>query len=55
MAFVRSLDHLVLTVKSIDATTAFYCGVLGMSRVTFGSSPTRTALAFGCVGRGAPD
>lgn len=40
-----SLDHLVLTVKDIDATLAFYAGVLGMEVVTFAGG--RKALAFG--------
>lgn len=42
---VVSLDHLVLTVRSIEATCAFYAGVLGMEVVTFGEE--RKALAFG--------
>ncbi|MBY8977751.1 VOC family protein [Rhodobacteraceae bacterium NNCM2] len=42
---IQSLDHLVLTVTSIEATTAFYCGVLGMEEITFGNG--RKALAFG--------
>ena len=42
---VDSLDHLVLTVRDIDATTTFYSSVLGMRVVTFGSN--RKALAFG--------
>jgi len=42
---VDRLDHLVLTVKDIDATCAFYSTVLGMKVVTFGSG--RKALAFG--------
>jgi len=42
---VLSLDHLVLTVRSIEATCAFYAGVLGMEVVTFGEG--RKALAFG--------
>jgi catechol 2,3-dioxygenase-like lactoylglutathione lyase family enzyme len=42
---IRSLDHLVLTVADIERTVIFYCGVLGMERVTFGQG--RTALAFG--------
>ncbi len=42
---VNRLDHLVLTVASIDATTEFYTQVLGMEVVTFGAG--RTALAFG--------
>lgn len=41
---VRALDHLVLTVASIEATVAFYAH-LGMEVVTF--SGGRTALEFG--------
>jgi catechol 2,3-dioxygenase-like lactoylglutathione lyase family enzyme len=40
-----SLDHLVLTVKDIGASIAFYRDVLGMEEVTFGQG--RKALAFG--------
>jgi catechol 2,3-dioxygenase-like lactoylglutathione lyase family enzyme len=42
---VSRLDHLVLTVESIDATVAFYTRVLGMKAITFGTG--RTALTFG--------
>ncbi len=42
---IAALDHLVLTVADIEATVAFYCGVLGMERVAFGEG--RLALAFG--------
>jgi catechol 2,3-dioxygenase-like lactoylglutathione lyase family enzyme len=42
---VDRLDHLVLTVASIDATVRFYTRVLGMQTVTFGAG--RTALTFG--------
>jgi catechol 2,3-dioxygenase-like lactoylglutathione lyase family enzyme len=42
---VVSLDHLVLTVRSVEATCAFYASVLGMEVVTFGEG--RKALAFG--------
>jgi len=42
---IQRLDHLVLTVASIDATAAFYARVLGMEAVTFGEG--RTALSFG--------
>jgi catechol 2,3-dioxygenase-like lactoylglutathione lyase family enzyme len=42
---VNRLDHLVLTVASIDATVSFYTRVLGMTAVTFGAG--RTALTFG--------
>jgi catechol 2,3-dioxygenase-like lactoylglutathione lyase family enzyme len=42
---ITHLDHLVLTVKSIEATCTFYNQVLGMEVVTFGNG--RKALAFG--------
>ena len=42
---IDSLDHLVLTVRDIDATIAFYRDWLGMQVVTFGNS--RKALVFG--------
>lgn len=42
---IDSLDHLVLTVKSIDATASFYARALGMDVVTFGGG--RKALSFG--------
>jgi catechol 2,3-dioxygenase-like lactoylglutathione lyase family enzyme len=42
---VSRLDHLVLTVADIDATTAFYTEVLGMTAVDFDDG--RTALNFG--------
>jgi len=42
---VSRLDHLVLTVASIDATVRFYTQVLGMTAVTSGAG--RTALTFG--------
>lgn len=42
---IRHLDHLVLTVASIEESCTFYTTVLGMERVTFGQG--RTALAFG--------
>jgi catechol 2,3-dioxygenase-like lactoylglutathione lyase family enzyme len=42
---VDRLDHLVLTVASIEATVEFYTRVLGMGVVTFGAG--RTALTFG--------
>ncbi len=44
---VRSLDHLVLTVRDIEATVAFY-EALGMRRESFGQGERpRTALRFG--------
>jgi catechol 2,3-dioxygenase-like lactoylglutathione lyase family enzyme len=42
---VKAIDHIVLTVKDIDATCAFYARVLGMSVTTFGDG--RRALSFG--------
>lgn len=42
---IDGIDHLVLTVASIERTVEFYQRVLGMSAVVFGSG--RTALAFG--------
>lgn len=42
---IDSLDHLVLTVESIETTASFYARVLGMDVITFGSG--RTALTFG--------
>jgi catechol 2,3-dioxygenase-like lactoylglutathione lyase family enzyme len=42
---IDRIDHLVLTVRDIDATCAFYARVLGMDVVTFAGG--RKALAFG--------
>lgn len=42
---IDRLDHIVLTVKDLDATSAFYSRVLGMEVVTFADN--RTALKFG--------
>jgi catechol 2,3-dioxygenase-like lactoylglutathione lyase family enzyme len=42
---IDRIDHLVLTVKDIAATCAFYEEVLGMQVVTFAGG--RTALSFG--------
>lgn len=42
---ITSLDHLVLTVASIERTCAFYVTALGMRRETFAGG--RTALNFG--------
>lgn len=39
------IDHVVLTVRDIDVTVAWYERVLGMRAVTFGEG--RRALAFG--------
>lgn len=42
---IDRIDHVVLTVRDIDATCQFYSRVLGMRVETFG--PGRTALHFG--------
>jgi catechol 2,3-dioxygenase-like lactoylglutathione lyase family enzyme len=42
---IDRLDHLVLTVKDVDATCRFYEQVLGMEIVTFAGG--RKGLAFG--------
>lgn len=42
---ISSLDHLVLTVADIDATTDFYTRTMGMEAVTFGEG--RRAVSFG--------
>ena len=42
---VDALDHLVLTVRDLEGTCAFYEAVLGMRRETFGAG--RIALRFG--------
>jgi catechol 2,3-dioxygenase-like lactoylglutathione lyase family enzyme len=42
---IDRVDHVVLTVKNVDATCEFYTRVLGMRVVTFAGG--RKALAFG--------
>jgi catechol 2,3-dioxygenase-like lactoylglutathione lyase family enzyme len=42
---IDRLDHLVLTVRDLEATTDFYQRALGMRRETFGAG--RVALHFG--------
>jgi catechol 2,3-dioxygenase-like lactoylglutathione lyase family enzyme len=42
---IDAIDHVVLTVRDIDATCGFYSKVLGMEIVTFGEG--RKALSFG--------
>lgn len=42
---IDRIDHIVMTVRSIDATCSFYERVLGMKRVTFAGG--RYALTFG--------
>lgn len=44
---IDTLDHLVLTVRDLDETIAFYSSVLGMQAVTFAGG--RKALAFGAM------
>ena len=43
--FINRIDHLVLTVRNIEATINFYHQVLGMEVITFGND--RKALQFG--------
>jgi catechol 2,3-dioxygenase-like lactoylglutathione lyase family enzyme len=45
MITVDRLDHLVLTVKDIEATCSFYRRVLGLEVISFGQD--RKALVFG--------
>ncbi len=42
---IQRIDHLVLTVRNLQTTSAFYSSVLGMQVVTFGQG--RVALQFG--------
>lgn len=42
---IETIDHVVFTVRDINATCEFYSKVLGMEVVTFGGG--RKALAFG--------
>lgn len=42
---IDSIDHVVFTVKDVNATCEFYAKVLGMEIVSFGQG--RKALAFG--------
>ncbi len=46
---IDSLDHLVLTVRDIDATLRFYESVLGMQAIRFTAKDgsARMALSFG--------
>jgi catechol 2,3-dioxygenase-like lactoylglutathione lyase family enzyme len=45
MLKIKRIDHVVFTVKSIDATCEFYARTIGMEVVTFGAG--RKALTFG--------
>ena len=42
---IDRIDHVVLTVRDIEATCKFYADVLGMTAVTFAGG--RRAIAFG--------
>ncbi len=42
---IEAIDHVVLTVRDIEATCEFYSRVLGFEAVSFGDG--RTALSFG--------
>jgi catechol 2,3-dioxygenase-like lactoylglutathione lyase family enzyme len=44
---IKGLDHVVLTVRRIDATVAFYRQGLGMDLQSFGERGERKALHFG--------
>jgi catechol 2,3-dioxygenase-like lactoylglutathione lyase family enzyme len=44
---IDCLDHLVLTVASIEALVRFYNEVLGMQVICFGKADERWALTFG--------
>jgi catechol 2,3-dioxygenase-like lactoylglutathione lyase family enzyme len=44
---IKRLDHLVLTVASIEETVRFYETVMGMSAIRFGADNARVALRFG--------
>ena len=43
---VQAIDHIVLTVTSIEKSVAFYERMLGMEHITFGPN-NRSALRFG--------
>lgn len=42
---IKSVDHLVLTVNSIDRSCKFYTSILGMEKVVYANN--RVALKFG--------
>jgi catechol 2,3-dioxygenase-like lactoylglutathione lyase family enzyme len=44
---ITGIDHLVLTVASVERTVGFYTEVLGLRAESFGSEPARWALHFG--------
>jgi catechol 2,3-dioxygenase-like lactoylglutathione lyase family enzyme len=44
---IRALDHLVLTVRDLDATIRFYRDGLGMEARRFGPNRARVALHYG--------
>jgi len=48
---IRALDHLVLTVRDVEVSAAWYRRVLGMAREdhpTGDNGSVRTSLVFGC-------
>lgn len=49
LPLIKTLDHLVLTVKDIDKTINFYQRVLGMHSISFGDNNQRKALIFGSM------
>lgn len=53
---IHHLDHLVMTVKSVEETVAFYTHVLGMEVISFKVLPLELAplpTARGCKGKTA--
>jgi catechol 2,3-dioxygenase-like lactoylglutathione lyase family enzyme len=44
---IDRIDHIVMNVKSVEITAAWYQRVLGMEREDFGADDNRTALKFG--------
>ncbi len=42
---IKNIDHIVLTVRDLEASIAFYTAILGMQAETFGNN--RVALKFG--------
>ena len=46
---IESIDHLVLTVRDVAATVAFYSRVLGMTERRFGEGPVARTGAVGAI------
>ncbi|MEM7045999.1 MAG: VOC family protein, partial [Pseudomonadota bacterium] len=44
---IKALDHLVLTVRDLEATVRFYSDGLGMEARRFGPNQERVALHYG--------